>query len=69
MRQVALGGALQVGLTTGVATASRGARGSLSRGAIFYGFVFALSSTAIVLRAWPSGESSTRPTAGSSWGR
>jgi monovalent cation:H+ antiporter-2, CPA2 family len=50
-RQVALGGALQVGLTTVVAAAVAVALGEpLSRG-IFYGFVFALSSTAIVLRA------------------
>lgn len=50
-RQVALGGVLQVGLTTlagiGVALALGQ---SVSRG-VFYGFVFALSSTAIVLRA------------------
>ncbi len=50
-RQVALGGALQVGLTTAVTTAIAVALGQpLGRG-IFYGFVFALSSTAIVLRA------------------
>jgi len=50
-RQVALGGALQVGLTTAVTAGAAVALGeSLGRG-VFYGFVFALSSTAIVLRA------------------
>ncbi len=50
-RQVALGGALQVGLTTAVTAGVAAAFGeSLSRG-VFYGFAFALSSTAIVLRA------------------
>jgi CPA2 family monovalent cation:H+ antiporter-2 len=50
-RQVALGGALQVGLTTGVTAGIAVALGQpLGRG-VFYGFVFALSSTAIVLRA------------------
>jgi monovalent cation:H+ antiporter-2, CPA2 family len=50
-RQVALGGLLQVGLTTAVAARVAVAFGEpLSRG-MFYGFVFALSSTAIVLRA------------------
>jgi CPA2 family monovalent cation:H+ antiporter-2 len=50
-RQVALGGALQVGLTTVVGTGIAVAFGEpLGRG-VFYGFVFALSSTAIVLRA------------------
>jgi CPA2 family monovalent cation:H+ antiporter-2 len=50
-RQVALGGALQVGVTAAVATGVAVALGEpLGRG-IFYGFVFALSSTAIVLRA------------------
>jgi CPA2 family monovalent cation:H+ antiporter-2 len=50
-RQVAVGGALQIGLTTlataGIALALHQPFG---RG-IFYGFIFALSSTAIVLRA------------------
>jgi CPA2 family monovalent cation:H+ antiporter-2 len=50
-RQVALGGAVQVGLTTAVAAGVAVALGApLGRG-VFYGFVFALSSTAIVLRA------------------
>ncbi len=50
-RQVAIGGLLQVGATTVAGVAVAAAFGqSLSRG-IFYGFVFALSSTAIVLRA------------------
>jgi CPA2 family monovalent cation:H+ antiporter-2 len=50
-RQVALGGMLQVGLTTAVTTAVAVALGQpLGRG-VFYGFAFALSSTAIVLRA------------------
>jgi CPA2 family monovalent cation:H+ antiporter-2 len=50
-RQVALGGAIQVGLTTAVTVAIAAIAGEpLGRG-IFYGFVFALSSTAIVLRA------------------
>ncbi len=50
-RQVALGGVLQVGLTTlaGVGVAS--AFGLPIGVGVFYGFVFALSSTAIVLRA------------------
>lgn len=50
-RQVALGGALQVVLTTAATAGVASALGQpLGRG-IFYGFVFALSSTAIVLRA------------------
>lgn len=50
-RQVALGGFLQVGLTTALATAIAVALGEpLGRG-VLYGFVFALSSTAVVLRA------------------
>lgn len=50
-RQAALGGLLQVGLTTAVIAGGAVALGQpLPRG-IFYGFVFALSSTAIVLRA------------------
>lgn len=50
LRQVALGGLLQVGLTTAtIATVAVAAGESVGRG-VFYGFVFALSSTAIVLR-------------------
>lgn len=50
-RQVALGGVLQVGLTAAVTTGAAVALGEpLGRG-VFYGFAFALSSTAIVLRA------------------
>jgi CPA2 family monovalent cation:H+ antiporter-2 len=51
LRQVALGGFIQVGLTTAVTAAIAHALGEpLGRG-VFYGFAFALSSTAIVLRA------------------
>lgn len=50
-RRVALGGLLQVGITTAVVTAAAQALGEPPRRAIFFGFVFALSSTAIVLRA------------------
>jgi CPA2 family monovalent cation:H+ antiporter-2 len=50
-RQVALGGALQVGLTTAVAAGIAVALGEPTGRGVFYGFVFALSSTAIVLRA------------------
>jgi CPA2 family monovalent cation:H+ antiporter-2 len=50
-RKVAVGAIWQVGLTTAAAAAVAVALGEpLARG-IFYGFVFALSSTAIVLRA------------------
>jgi CPA2 family monovalent cation:H+ antiporter-2 len=50
-QKVAVGGALQVGLTIGVAVLVALAFGqTLGRG-VLYGFVFALSSTAIVLRA------------------
>jgi CPA2 family monovalent cation:H+ antiporter-2 len=50
-RQVAVGGVLQVGLTTAAAAGIAVLVGeTLGRG-IFYGCVFALSSTAIVLRA------------------
>lgn len=50
-RQVAIGGVLQVGLTTAAtAGVAVGIGVPLGRG-VFYGFVFALSSTAIVLRA------------------
>jgi CPA2 family monovalent cation:H+ antiporter-2 len=51
MKQVALGGVLQVGLTTAVTTAVAVALGEPAGRGLFYGFVFALSSTAIVLRA------------------
>ncbi|MBI2391264.1 MAG: cation:proton antiporter [Deltaproteobacteria bacterium] len=50
-RQVALGGALQVGLTTAVTAAIAVALGEPIGHGVFYGFVFSLSSTAIVLRA------------------
>jgi CPA2 family monovalent cation:H+ antiporter-2 len=51
LRQVALGGALQVGLTTGVTTGVAVLFGQPLGRSVFYGFAFALSSTAIVLRA------------------
>ncbi len=50
-RQVALGGLLQVGLTVAVVTTIARAFDQPLGRSIFYGFVFALSSTAIVLRA------------------
>lgn len=50
-RQVALGGALQVGLTAALATAIALTLGEPTGRAVLYGFAFALSSTAIVLRA------------------
>jgi CPA2 family monovalent cation:H+ antiporter-2 len=50
-RQVALGGLLQVGLTTVAVACGAVALGQSTARAIVYGFVFALSSTAIVLRA------------------
>lgn len=50
-RQVALGGLIQVGLTTMVTAAIASALGEPPGRSVFYGFVFALSSTAIVLRA------------------
>src|SRR5262245_10730039 len=50
-RQVALGGVLQVGLTTAAIAGVAVALGQPIGRAVFYGFVFALSSTAIVLRA------------------
>jgi monovalent cation:H+ antiporter-2, CPA2 family len=50
-RQVALGGLIQVGLTTGVIAGVAVLGGEHVKPAVFYGFVFALSSTAIVLRA------------------
>ena len=51
LQQVALGGILQVGGTTGVVTAIAVAFDQPVGASLFYGFVFALSSTAIVLRA------------------
>lgn len=51
LRQVALGGFLQVGLTTGVTTLIAVSLGEPVGRGVFYGFAFALSSTAIVLRA------------------
>ena len=50
-RAAALGGALQVGLTIAATTTVAMAFGRSLREGIFYGFVFALSSTAVVLRA------------------
>lgn len=50
-RQVALGGLLQVGLTTLVVMGAAMALGESASEAIFWGFVVSLSSTAIVLRA------------------
>ena len=51
LRQVALGGILQVGVTTAAAAAVARWLGEPTGTSLFYGFVFALSSTAIVLRA------------------
>ena len=50
-QQVALGGFLQVALTTAVTAGVAVALGEPLRHGLFYGFAFALSSTAIVLRA------------------
>jgi monovalent cation:H+ antiporter-2, CPA2 family len=50
-RQVALGGLLQVGLTIAATVVVASAFGQPLGHGLFYGFVFALSSTAIVLRA------------------
>lgn len=50
-RQVALGGIIQVGLTTIAVALTASALGEPLRRGIFYGFIVALSSTAIVLRA------------------
>ncbi len=50
-KKVALGGLLQVGLTTLIVALVVMGGGGDARHGIFYGFVFALSSTAIVLRA------------------
>jgi CPA2 family monovalent cation:H+ antiporter-2 len=49
--QVLIGGSLQVGLTVGATVAVATALGEPLGRALFYGFVFALSSTAIVLKA------------------
>lgn len=49
-RLVIVGGALQVGITGGVAFGLAVALGFSTEQSIFFGFVFALSSTAIVLR-------------------
>ena len=51
LRQVALGGFIQVGLTTAVTALIAHALGEPFGRGVFYGFAFALSSTAIVLRA------------------
>ncbi|MGC4089038.1 MAG: cation:proton antiporter [Polyangiaceae bacterium] len=50
-RQVALGGILQVGLTTAATAGVAILLGEPANRGVFYGFAFALSSTAIVLRA------------------
>ncbi|MCA3015428.1 MAG: cation:proton antiporter, partial [Myxococcaceae bacterium] len=50
-KQVALGGVLQVGLTTAAVVGLGVAAGQPLGRSVFLGFVFALSSTAIVLRA------------------
>lgn len=50
-RQVAFGGVLQVGLTTLVIAIVAMVAGLSTSKSIFYGFVFSMSSTAIVLRA------------------
>lgn len=50
-RRVAVGGALQVGLTAIATTGVAWALGEPPGRAVLYGFVFSLSSTAIVLRA------------------
>ncbi len=51
LRHTALAGVLQVGLTTGVVTVLALAFHQPLGRAVFFGFLFALSSTAIVLRA------------------
>lgn len=50
-KQVAAGGSIQVGLTVAAAVAVGAILGKPVGTSLFYGFVFALSSTAIVLRA------------------
>ena len=49
-RSVAMGGALQVGLTTAVTAGVALALGQSGARSVVFGFIFALSSTAIVLR-------------------
>jgi CPA2 family monovalent cation:H+ antiporter-2 len=51
LKQVALGGFFQVGEHGGARDGARDRVGAADRAGIYYGFVFALSSTAIVLRA------------------
>jgi monovalent cation:H+ antiporter-2, CPA2 family len=51
MRSAALGGAIQVGLTTLATALVAKLLGESTAKAVFWGFAFALSSTAIVLRA------------------
>jgi len=51
MKSAALGGAIQVGLTTLIVAIVARSLGQSTTKAIFWGFAFALSSTAIVLRA------------------
>src|SRR5690606_28237532 len=51
LRQVALGGVLQVRATTAAAALVARWLGQSTGASLFYGFVFALSRTAIVLRA------------------
>ncbi|MCC6334572.1 MAG: cation:proton antiporter [Myxococcales bacterium] len=51
LKRVALGGVLQVGLTTLAVMGAAKALGQPTGRAVFFGLVFALSSTAIVLRA------------------
>ncbi|MFO0615860.1 MAG: cation:proton antiporter [Polyangiaceae bacterium] len=51
LRRVAIGGLVQVGLTTAATAGVAIAFGQPTSRAVLYGFVFALSSTAIVLRA------------------
>lgn len=51
LRQIVVGGALQVGLTIAATVAVAAAFGEPVRRGVFWGFLLALSSTAIVLRA------------------
>jgi monovalent cation:H+ antiporter-2, CPA2 family len=51
MKSAALGGSLQVGLTLGLTFIVASALGQSASKSLFWGFAFALSSTAIVLRA------------------
>lgn len=50
-KSIAIGGTLQVGVTTGLVTAIALAAGAPATHGVFYGFLAAMSSTAIVLRA------------------